>query len=198
MATKTNAQKPKNIGIDVAAPEKSGASYDKKDPFFGDIKVRGRKFVGTVVSDKMQKTATVMWTRYRSLPKFERFEQVTTKVHAHNPESINAKKGDKVVIVETRPLSKTKNFVIVEKLGKDIAFHLKEQTVKDDEEFNISEKKRRQLDAKEQKQKETAESHESHSKQGKKQKFSVVEDVDSEDADASQDSEEFSAEEGNN
>jgi small subunit ribosomal protein S17 len=41
-----------------------------------------------------------------------------TRVKAHNPESIDAKEGDTVRIAETRPLSKTKNFVVIEIVKK--------------------------------------------------------------------------------
>jgi len=136
--------KPKNIGIKVAIPQKF--ADDPRCPFYGNLKVRGRKFTGTVVSDKMNKTATVQWTRYKLLTKYDRYEQKITKVHAHNPDSIGAKKGDKVVIMETRPLSKTKSFVIVEKLGRDIDYEIKEQSIEVDSE-NISEKEKRKQEA---------------------------------------------------
>jgi small subunit ribosomal protein S17 len=104
----------KNIGIDVKKPEYSPKAIDPKDPFYGSIKLRGRTFQGIVVSDKMQKTATIEWPRRKFNKKYERFEMRRSRVKAHNPESINAKTGDTVKIAETRPLSKTKNFVIIE------------------------------------------------------------------------------------
>lgn len=77
------------------------------------LSIRGRKFTGTVVSDKMSKTVTVEWERRKYIPKYERYEKRRTKVKAHNPEEIDAKVGDKVIIAETRPISKTKNFVVI-------------------------------------------------------------------------------------
>ena len=74
------------------------------------IKTRGRTFVGTVVSAKMNKTATVSWEWKKEIPKYERLEKSKTKVAAHN--EINAKKGDIVEIQECRPLSKSKKFII--------------------------------------------------------------------------------------
>ncbi|RLF76193.1 30S ribosomal protein S17, partial [Thermococci archaeon] len=47
------------------------------------------------------------------LKKYERYELRRSRIHAYNPECIDAKAGDKVLIAETRPLSKTKNFVVV-------------------------------------------------------------------------------------
>ncbi|MFP4111632.1 MAG: 30S ribosomal protein S17 [Candidatus Woesearchaeota archaeon] len=83
------------------------------------LKLRGREFVGTVTSDKMRNTVTVSWTRRRYLPKYERYERKMSKIKAHNPESIDAKEGDMVRVMECRPLSKTKNFVVVEIIKED-------------------------------------------------------------------------------
>jgi small subunit ribosomal protein S17 len=80
---------------------------------------RGRTFVGNVISDKMSKTVTVEWERRVYVPKYERYEKKKSRVKAHNPDEIGAKKGDVVKITETRPLSKTKNFIIVEIVGQE-------------------------------------------------------------------------------
>lgn len=89
---------------------------DKNCPFHGSLKIRGRTFTGIITSDKMSKTATIEWSIKRYIPKYERYEIRIKKMKAHNPACINAVKGDKVKIAECRPLSKTKNFVIVERL----------------------------------------------------------------------------------
>jgi small subunit ribosomal protein S17 len=94
------------------------------------IGTRGREFVGTVISAKMQKTATVEWPRTVFTPKYERSMTKRTRVKAHNPEGINAKVGDKVLIRECRPLSKTKNFIIVQKLGVDYDFMARAENLK--------------------------------------------------------------------
>lgn len=82
------------------------------------ISTRGRIFTGTVIRDKMSKTVTVEWERRKYIPKYERYEKRRTRVKAHNPEEINAKEGDLVKIKETRPLSKTKNFIVIEIVSK--------------------------------------------------------------------------------
>jgi len=104
----------KNIGIETKKIDVIPKTKDEKDPYFGLVKIRGRVFTGTVVSDKMMKTATIEWPRRKYNKKYERFEVRRTRVKAHNPESMDAKTGDIVKIAETRPLSKTKNFVIIE------------------------------------------------------------------------------------
>lgn len=108
--------KAKNIGIATKVPEKE--CKDAKCPYHGELRVRGRTFTGIVISDKMQNTATIEWPRKRFHPKYERFEAKRSRVKAHNPPCINARTGETVKIMETRPLSKTKNFVIVEKVLK--------------------------------------------------------------------------------
>ena len=106
----------KNAGFNIMPP--ASACNDAKCPFHGDLKVRGRAFTSIVFSSKAQKTATVGWERMHYIPKYERYERRRTKLQAHNPPCINAQGGDIVKIMECRPLSKTKHFVIVEKLGK--------------------------------------------------------------------------------
>lgn len=110
----------KNIGIETKKPDVTPKTKDNKDPYFGSVRLRGRVFTGVVVSDKMQKTATIEWPRRRYNKKYERFEVRRTRVKAHNPESINAKIGDTVKIAETRPLSKTKHFVIIDILKRHL------------------------------------------------------------------------------
>lgn len=100
---------------------------DPNCPHHASLKTHGRIFTGTVVEAKAQKTATVSWERRKYLAKYERHEKLKTVVKAHNPECLNAKKGDIVRIQECRPLSKTKHFVIVEKTGTDIQFLAREE-----------------------------------------------------------------------
>ncbi len=94
------------------------------------IGTRGREFVGTVISAKMQKTATVEWPRTVFISKYERSMTKRTRVKAHNPETIEAKVGDKVLVRECRPISKTKNFIIMQKLGVDYDFMARAENLK--------------------------------------------------------------------
>ena len=112
--------KAKNIGVKVKSPSKE--CDDKKCPFHGNVGVRGRIFTGTVIAKDVHRTVTVEWSRLVKIPKYERFEKKRTKVHAHNSPCINAEVGDNVKIMECRPLSKTKNFVVIENLGKQFGF----------------------------------------------------------------------------
>lgn len=82
------------------------------------ISTRGRTFKGKVISDKMNKTVTVEWERRKFIKKYERYEKRRTRIKAHNPETIEAEKGDTVQIEETRPISKTKNFIVTKIIKK--------------------------------------------------------------------------------
>jgi small subunit ribosomal protein S17 len=106
----------KSIGIGVAAPEKS--CTDEKCPFHGSLKVRGRSFVGKIISAKMRRTASFEFERTNYIPKYERYQKKRTRLKVHNPDCIDARENDLVRVMECRPLSKTKNFVIVEKITK--------------------------------------------------------------------------------
>ena len=110
----------RNIGIVMEMPKQS--CNDVKCPFHGKLSVRGRQFTGTVLSTKMRKTAIIEFDRLQYLKKYERYEKRRTKLKVHNPECINAKEGDLVKLMECRPLSKTKNFVIIQKLGVQKGF----------------------------------------------------------------------------
>lgn len=110
------ANKARNIGVDVKTPEGT-CIKDSNCPFHGGLSVRGRIFSGTVISKDLNKTATVEWTRVAYLKKFERYSKKRSRVKVHNPDCINAAINDKVTIMETRPISKTKKFVIIEKMN---------------------------------------------------------------------------------
>lgn len=68
------------------------------------------------MSDKAPKTVIVRWDFHHYITKYERYERKHTRIVAYNPECIDAKKGDTVRIIECRPLSKTKRFVVFEKM----------------------------------------------------------------------------------
>jgi small subunit ribosomal protein S17 len=72
-----------------------------------------RVLTGTVVSDKMDKTITVLVEGYKVHPIYKKRVKQSKKFAAHD-ELNQAKQGDVVKIVETRPLSKNKNFRLLE------------------------------------------------------------------------------------
>lgn len=69
--------------------------------------------VGVVVSDKMTKTIVVKVERRVPHPIFKKIVRKTSKFYAHDENGL-AKEGDKVLIAETRPLSKLKRWELIE------------------------------------------------------------------------------------
>jgi small subunit ribosomal protein S17 len=79
------------------------------------IKKIRRRLEGVVVSDKTNKTRVVAVTRLKKHPKYHKYYKVTKRYKTHD-EKNEYKVGDKVVIQETRPLSKEKRWVVIRKL----------------------------------------------------------------------------------
>lgn len=73
-----------------------------------------RQLRGTVVSDRMDKTVMVEVSRLKMNAKYKKQYKVSAKYAAHDPENAYHV-GDKVIISETRPLSKTKRWTVVSK-----------------------------------------------------------------------------------
>lgn len=74
---------------------------------------RRKVYTGTVVSDKMDKTITVLVETYKKHPLYQKRVKYSKKYTAHDENNV-AKIGDLVKIMETRPLSKNKRFRLVE------------------------------------------------------------------------------------
>jgi small subunit ribosomal protein S17 len=72
-----------------------------------------RTLEGRVVSNKMQKTVTVLLERQVKHPLYGKYIKRSTKVHAHDEDG-RCNEGDVVRIAECAPLSKTKNWRVVE------------------------------------------------------------------------------------
>jgi small subunit ribosomal protein S17 len=101
----------------MSEPDGSGASA----PAASAGAVKGPKLIeGTVTSAKMQKTRSVEVTRLEKHPKYGKFlrRRTTFKVHDEREES---KEGDRVIIAETRPLSKTKRWRLVKVVARPAA-----------------------------------------------------------------------------
>ena len=76
--------------------------------------LRGREFVGVVIKDSGNKTVTIESPRLIYLSKYERYEKRKSRIKVHVPSGKKLNLGDKIRVVETRPISKTKNFILVE------------------------------------------------------------------------------------
>lgn len=104
-----------DLGIGVEKPKDT--CTDSKCPWHGELSVRGKVVECTVVSTHAHLTAIVERGYHQFIPKYQRYERRKSRIVAHSPTCISANKGDKVIIAECRPLSKTKQFVIVSKVG---------------------------------------------------------------------------------
>jgi small subunit ribosomal protein S17 len=76
-----------------------------------------RQLVGRVVSDKMQKTVTVLVERRVKHPLYGKFMTRSSKFHAHD-EARECKAGDLVLIEECRPIARTKSWRVIELVEK--------------------------------------------------------------------------------
>ena len=74
-----------------------------------------RQLEGVITSDKMNKTKVVAITRLKKHPRYQKFYKVTQKFKAHD-ENNEYKSGDKVIIEETRPISKDKRWKIIKRI----------------------------------------------------------------------------------
>ena len=74
-----------------------------------------RRKIGTVMSDKPNKTVVVRITNYAKHPLYKKYVRKRTSVYAHD-ENNEFKAGDKVLLEETRPLSKLKRWRVVRRI----------------------------------------------------------------------------------
>lgn len=99
-------------GLEVPAPKKQ--CEDKKCPFHGSLKVRGRLLKGKVVSTAGKGFVVVQMEYLHKVKKYIRSERRKSRISARVPPCLGASEGDVVTIGECRPLSKTISFVVVE------------------------------------------------------------------------------------
>jgi small subunit ribosomal protein S17 len=76
--------------------------------------IKHRTLKGVIVSDKMQKTVVVAVTRLIKHPKYKKYYKVTKRYKAHS-ENNEYKTGDKVLIQETKPMSRDKRWLVAGK-----------------------------------------------------------------------------------
>lgn len=79
-----------------------------------------KKLIGIVVKDKMDKTVVVEVERLLKHSRYHKYLRTKTTCKAHDEEN-KAKIGDKVLIMETRPISKDKRWVVKEIITKTVA-----------------------------------------------------------------------------
>lgn len=109
---------PRDIGVEVENPPAADDyTTDEHCPFFGSLRVRGQIITGKIATLKMQQAAVVSRQYTVFIPKYERYETRTSKITAHVPAWMYGKlhEGQEVKIMECRPISKTKKFVVIDR-----------------------------------------------------------------------------------
>lgn len=103
-----------STATDKPAATAPAAAADAQEP-------RGihKRVIGVVTSDKMLKTRTVTVTEQYRHEKYGKFVKRTLKFHVHD-EKNESKTGDKVMIIETRPLSATKRWRLMKVLERSV------------------------------------------------------------------------------
>lgn len=89
-----------------------------------------RTKTGIVTSTKMAKTIVITVHTYKQHPKYKKSYRTTKTFTAHDEHEV-AKEGDEVTIKESRPLSKTKRWTLLEVNGEKISEESSETTVKE-------------------------------------------------------------------
>jgi small subunit ribosomal protein S17 len=79
--------------------------------------VRGQTLEGRVASTDMEKTVVVEREYDVRVPKYDRYMKRRSRIPAHHPPCVELAEGDTVRIAETRPLSKTKSHVVVDRVA---------------------------------------------------------------------------------
>lgn len=154
----------KNIGLGIKPPKEE--CDDINCPFHGNLNVKKETFTGTIIKNDLHKTVTIQWERKKFIPKFERITKKISKIKAHNPPCINADMGQVVKVMRTKPLSKTKNFVVVEIIGLEKGFSEKMEAL---EEGKVKETKA-ELENKKKKEAESSEDTEEKAAKEKQEK----------------------------
>jgi small subunit ribosomal protein S17 len=118
-ATKAAPKKaaPKAAAPKDAVPKDGNAKGPKHTPSTSKPRGRRKTRIGYVVSDKMQKTIVVELEDRMRHPLYGKIIRTTKKVKAHDENSV-AGIGDRVSLMETRPLSATKRWRLVDILEK--------------------------------------------------------------------------------
>jgi small subunit ribosomal protein S17 len=101
--------------------EKKVECNDRLCPWHGDkkLRLRGRTFEGFVIK-KLNGRLTIQFERMLHVPKYDRYEKRKTKVHARLTPCMQneVEVGDLISVAETRPISKTINFVVAKVVRK--------------------------------------------------------------------------------
>ncbi|MFX0010033.1 MAG: 30S ribosomal protein S17 [Candidatus Hermodarchaeota archaeon] len=108
----------RNIGIPGVNPPTARECSDKDCPFHGTSRIRGKITKGVVVNKKSKNTVVIRQDYVQFVTKYQRYERRNSRLVCHLPECLNhvIKVGDLVRVGESRKLSKTKAFIVLDKI----------------------------------------------------------------------------------
>ncbi len=112
----------RNIGIPNVTPPnvKAEDCNDPNCPFHGTIRIRGKITKGLVVSKKSHNSVIIRFDYVQFVPKYQRYERRNSRLACHLPSCLEdmIEVGDTVIVGESRKISKTKAFVVLNKVQK--------------------------------------------------------------------------------
>ncbi|MHA1391010.1 MAG: 30S ribosomal protein S17 [Promethearchaeota archaeon] len=108
----------RNIGIPGVNPPTNRECNDKDCPFHGNTRIRGKITQGVVVNKKSKNTVVIRQDYVKFVKKYQRYERRNSRLSCHLPECLNndIEVGDLVRVGESRKLSKTKAFIVLDKI----------------------------------------------------------------------------------
>lgn len=114
----------RNIGIPGVLPPKSKPEECKDQfcPFHGNTKIRGKITKGIVVSKRSKNTIIIRRDYVQFVKKYQRYERRNTRLACHLPDCLSNEilVGDLVRVGESRKISKTKAFIVLEKIASGV------------------------------------------------------------------------------
>ncbi|MFX1338217.1 MAG: 30S ribosomal protein S17 [Promethearchaeota archaeon] len=108
----------RNIGVPGVNPPKIKECNDEFCPFHGTTRIRGKITQGIVVSKKSRNTVIIRRDYLQFVKKYQRYERRNSRLPCHLPECLKSEIniGDLVRIGESRKISKTKAFIVLDKV----------------------------------------------------------------------------------
>jgi len=110
MLLKKKSKKDDQLASMPSEPAEKETKKEAKAP-----SKKGRQLKGVIVSDKMDKTVVVSVDRYKEHSKYKKRYRISKKYKAHDPKN-KYKKGQKVIIHESKPISKDKRWKVIKKV----------------------------------------------------------------------------------
>ena len=109
----------KSVGLGFRVPKeaKRGTYVDKKCPFTSDVSIRGRIITGIVHTAKMNRTIIIRRNYLHFVKKYQRYAKRHRNFSVHCSPAFTPKPGDRVIVGQCRPLSKTVRYNVLQSVS---------------------------------------------------------------------------------